>query len=898
MVTLLCFSLMSAMTMGIAVYIDSYSVHLWHQYTDIQAPPLLVSGRIVESIQDGILSVDGVVKGALLPRMYCRISRSYNDTFYEFGMNMIGYDSHFVETFPDFFNIAEGHPPTGPREVCLGPRMEEFLDAGPGDLVNLTLDHEDEPVTVLVVGTYTTVYESVPGFGPAGGYVLMSPDLYAGYWLDSVMICEVDRSPLTPFDARGSLNYLYNIDESIRMLDPNYQSRSWSELVIDDLLFNAVANFISWQLNARLTQLFRAGGTVVLFIMLDVLAIRYNLSERRREISMLLARGADRKMIERGIWREAILVTLGATLVGLLVGVLLSRVALASTGFLQIDPSLVFTEYLLVSLDSLIMAVITGVLLPLFSLFLYRRYTGKRESLRVSQGRLAKLVRGLEMVRWDVLALVLAGLLMFSLQQMGPILRFMPPLMLLLSILPLLVLAAVASLTVKGLRSGATALSHLLSPVFGGVPARVGIRRVGLTAPSAGAVATVLVLTVSLAWGASAVAATTPVTLLNQLRFATGADVAMYVEQEAIDQYPELLANTTAHPDVTSATVVRRFGLYLSTGYGGYTPFVGINATEFSDVGYDFMGVRLNESQQSELFHRLTVEPMGAIITTEIASAYDLEPGDPLRAYTPYSENASSIVFKVLGVVDALPCIPIFDPYGMYSWWSVAGSDVVCVNYDYVVSHMDAPEDAECMVCAAVRPDGNETRVLEELMDAGASSVVQTGYAAAPRAMLEEYMSSEYYHMDRAVDTMLMVSLAATIVSMFIVYAAEELPARRREMALLRAAGAPGSLVTRVFVAEMSVLLLVSLGLLVVFAPLFLSNLMSTLSVYYSPVPLVFPVMVFPVYPVAGMALVLVLLVVTALVAIAVIALYAARISLAEALNASWAEAGPYGGEL
>ena len=77
---------------------------------------------------------------------------------------------------------------------------------------------------------------------------------------------------------------------------------------------------------------------------------------------------------ENRILKELLTLSLVGTILGLGVGVLLSRLALGSTGFFQFDTSLLLNEPVLVTIESLLISIIVGILLPILCYFGYNLF--------------------------------------------------------------------------------------------------------------------------------------------------------------------------------------------------------------------------------------------------------------------------------------------------------------------------------------------------------------------------------------------------------------------------------------------------------------------------------------------------------------------------------------------
>jgi predicted lysophospholipase L1 biosynthesis ABC-type transport system permease subunit len=185
-----------------------------------------------------------------------------------------------------------------------------------------------------------------------------------------------------------------------------------------------------------------------------------------------------------------------------------------------------------------------------------------------------------------------------------------------------------------------------------------------------------------------------------------------------------------------------------------------------------------------------------------------------------------------------------------------------------------------------------------DVLDSGGSSVIIFDKWGTVIHEISYYLGQVTYQIDRAVETMLTTFTVGVILGAFGIYAVEGITARKREIALLRSMGAKNSLVVRAQGAELLVLTLVSIFLLFGYGPLFMANsLLSSLG-SYSTWSFLFPVVVFPVIPWTTLVLVLMFFIVSTVLFIAAIAVLGSRVNIAAALNAAWAEAGPYGGDV
>ncbi|MHA2119123.1 MAG: hypothetical protein ACW98J_09395, partial [Candidatus Thorarchaeota archaeon] len=216
----------------------------------------------------------------------------------------------------------------------------------------------------------------------------------------------------------------------------------------------------------------------------------------------------------------------------------------------------------------------------------------------------------------------------------------------------------------------------------------------------------------------------------------------------------------------------------------------------------------------------------------------------------------------------------------------------------YAETLLNDTSTTEHFCVASTKTGTNGTTMAIDVLDSGGSSVIIFDKWGTVIHEISYYLGQVTYQIDRAVETMLTTFTVGVILGAFGIYAVEGITARKREIALLRSMGAKNSLVVRAQGAELLVLTLVSIFLLFGYGPLFMANsLLSSLG-SYSTWSFLFPVVVFPVIPWTTLVLVLMFFIVSTVLFIAAIAVLGSRVNIAAALNAAWAEAGPYGGDV
>ncbi|MFW9961020.1 MAG: FtsX-like permease family protein [Candidatus Thorarchaeota archaeon] len=910
-VTLLCFVLASTLAMGITVFVDSYSVHEWDKNLDIGDVAIRVTGGSIQSYIDDIQGLPYITKAEGLRYGYGNLERDANETAGIEELYAGGYvltpSQEFLDAYPNYISLVRGRMPQNATEIVAINSLATYYDVNIGDELRCSIS--GGYTTVEVVGFFTQQGEGdSPYYWSYDSIAIAFYDFLSVAEAEMAILVDVDRSPLTAFNPSGSLAHMNEIDESIRRLDPLYNpvSRPHSNLGVQDFLASGIAAYMYWVQGIRIAEMLRASSILLLVVLVTFLAIRHNVNERRYEENMLVSRGAAKGDLEKIVTREILELSIISCILGIPLGLLFSRIAISATSFFAFDMYLFFTEPILVSLDSLVIAVIVGVALPMLTLGGYRAVYSTKKSVDEERGKLAKIAKGLNLIRWDVFVVAIGGLLLLALSTGGSSVTGNPLLTLILQLIPLPLFLGIASLSMKVFRRGANRISRGMKRFVGEIPSSIGIRRIGKEASSAGAAAMVLVLAICLSWNSAIIDASLPLTAENQARLAVGSDLTFTLDQWNYDEWDEFITNVTDHQFAETVTIVSEKQLYLTADYGGSTSFLAINPQEYSEIGYDYLGQRLNDSEITPLIEQMITTPDSAIITSDIAIRYDLAVGDILRAST-LEVDAFPVTFRIIGITEALPQMPEtwyypepyigpFFPY--YYWAEEVGKWRVIVNREYFGTQFNLINETSNFLCVKTLDNVNTTAIVEDVFAAGGSVAVQNDEWESVYNRIHEYVDNTQYKMERAIDTMLTVLTIGSIVGAFSIYAVEGLRARRREIALLRSVGASKNTIIRAQGAEMLVLVLFSLFLLLLYSPLFLSTSLALAGGSTSSVYEVYPIAVFTVIPWYTILAVLGFFIVTVTMFIVIIAALSSKIKLAESLNAAWAEAGPYGGEV
>jgi predicted lysophospholipase L1 biosynthesis ABC-type transport system permease subunit len=912
-VSLLCIMLASAMAMGILVYVDSYSVHEWdRQMESVGSVAMFVDGNgiNVEDYFSSISTIAGVTKAVTLEYVNTQIKRipSGPNAYGESG-KVVAFSSEYLATFPNRFILANGSFPEDDKSVALAASSARQLGVTVGDRVNYTIgilspNEINQHYAVLeVVGIFETEpdYESIMYGVYAGPVAVVNQQLLNPRDKSVEVQLDINRNTLNPFNVQASLAYLSNIHEEIMTLDPSYSSLHFSRFNINDYLDDAIIGYSSWLTGTRMTQLERASGTLLLVALAMFLAIRHNMNEKRYENSILMARGASKSDIEKRDMKEILKLSVLGTTIGLAVGVLLSRIGLAANGYFQFNPALFFTEPFLISIESVITAVAIGMLLPIMTWVVYNVLYSTKRRIDESTGKLEKAARLFAFIRWDLTVFLLSAVFLLGLLSTGQLLTYAPMFSFIASIVPLAMFVSLGSLTIKALRRGANNISHAMNHIVGVLPSCIGVRRVGKSASSAGLVVVVLVLSISIAWTYAVVGASMPITKENQAKFAFGGDVAFHLGSYPTPLWNTFVSNVSSNPYCVSSTMVYSRQVYLAAGSLDRAYLIGMDPQEFKYVGYDQWGTPLNESAISPMMSTLANTPSGAIVTADIAATYDLRIGDTIRAFSDFYPDSQQIfAFTIIGIADVLANSELTNTgtggsYGSSMSNGEVGSSTIWVNKQYLGTLMSLANETDNILCVRTRQGVNGTELVEDVLEAGGSKVISSssGWAAVSHEV-DLYTTSDSYRIDRAADTMLSVSSSAVILAAFIIYAFESLDARRREIALVRAMGGERRVVLKAQVAEMAVLILAAIALLSFYGPLSIMNAL----IGYRSSSYTFPVSVYPVVPTITMLTIFLFFIGTAIIFVMLVAALSSHVKLAESLNASWAESGPYGGDV
>ncbi|MGY5860519.1 MAG: FtsX-like permease family protein [Candidatus Thorarchaeota archaeon] len=894
-VTLICLTLATTLVSSISLYVDSASVDEWNQQIEIGPVSMMVSGDGVEGVLDEIAEIPGVTNVSGLDSAHGYLTRRNVIYGFETSGNVYTLSDDYMEKFPTTFTIARGRWPQNESEIAIPVSLANQAFIGPGWQVNYSFGLS-YPLTLLtVVGTYEQ----------------SSGDLYSHYYYSSMAVVvksrldvnttstraylNVDQTPLSPFDANGALRYLSDIGDEIRNLYPGYPEEvAFSGYNIYDYLSSGIRSYIYWRTTARNEQIVRSAGVILVVLLMVILAVQYNLSDRKYESSFLRARGATERRIELLIIREVLSLAALSGLLGFFFGIITSRIALISTAYLRFDFALILTSPLLLTQDTVLFIILLSFALPSMAYAGLTFAAAGRKRVEEGKGRLGKLSKGMKIVRWDMGILIISLALMFAFYTSSSVVQRNPVYSLILPYLPIPVYLAVGNLVMKGLQRGADVFSRIAGRPLGKIPASIGVRRIAKSSRTAGLVIMVIVLAITLSWNNAIADTSLPETRENHAKFAIGGDIVFHLKKDHSIRWQEFTDNVTSREQVTTSTIVSMRKLFLSSGYSGAIDFVIMRPEEYRFVGYDQFGDRLNESSLGNLLLEMSVNPTAAIITQDLADEYQVSAGDSFRAFKTQSD-IDYFTFTILAVVETLthPLIPE-STYIPESEGYAVGSRLIWINSFYATEKLDLIEDTYSYLTVATCDSCNDTELAMSLLETGGEEVIHRNDWATVDNELDSYVATTLYKMDRSVDSMLSIASVFVVIGVMIVYGTESLRGRKRDVALLRSLGADGMTIARAQVAELVFLIILSIGLLLLYSPLFVANSLIASISNYSSWSFLFPIPMFVTVPWVTLIIVLSFYLICMFALIVVIGLLSTRIELRKALSSSWTKGGPF----
>ena len=853
-----------------------------------------LAAKCIRDYITDINSIPGVNNASGLESAYATLSRTNIIYGFQTSGNIYSLTDQFMNEFPGIFSLTSGRWPQNASEIAIPDLLSRQLFIGVGWSVEYGYRLNNPFANLTIVGTYTQA----------------SSDLYSYYYLSSIGVVvnnllnanstvtrvyvNIDDDPINPFNANGALSYVSGISEDIKRLDPNYpESALYSSFIISDYISGGIRGYLQWRNEARINQMLRASGVVMIVLLMVIMAVQYNLDDQNFSASFYRARGATENRINLRIIREIFGLACLSSLLGALLGILVSRFALASSGYLIFNLSMLFRTPLLITSDSVILIIISSLSLPALSYLGIKIATSSKTRITEGKGKLGKVSKAAGALRWDLGILLISLVMLFAYYTSGASVQRNVMFTLIIPFLPIPIYAAIGSLVIKGLERATVSFSRVASKTLGKIPASIGIRRIGKQTRTAGLVIMVLVLTVTLAWNSAIADISLPQTRENHAKFAIGGDIVFHLKKPIENNWDQFQQNATNSEGVISTSIVSIKKMYLSTGSAGSVNFIIMNPIEYGQIGYNKYGERLNQTSFEDTLQQLAQNPTGAIITQDIAAQYQLSKGSIFRAFQT-QDDTDYFTFTILEVIDTLtqPLIPASTYIPTSAGYSV-GARKIWVNQAYISEKVDLVADTYSYLTIATLSNYNDTNIALNLLNTGGNDVIQTDDWDAVDLEVDKLVSSTTYLMDRSVDSMLTLASVFLAIGVLSVYTVEGLKNRKREVALLKSLGAETGTIARIQLAEFLFLIVMSLILLAGYSPVFVANsLIASLGTFTS-WQFRFPIPIFLVVPLFTLVAVLSVFLMGLFIFISFMTPLSLRVNLSEALGSSWTLGGP-----
>ena len=897
-VTVFCFLMVSSIMMSILVFIDSYSLIKWEEDVDVGPCAMVVNGGNIPRKINDLMDLDGVTKAAVLSGALFNVESYFKLLNWNEGLDGVLYNERFEDSFPSIYSLIDGRFPENDNEVAMSVVGASLMKVHVGSSLNYSQDFTVVKIPATVVGIYEFGEKERPNSWIYTAGDIMVHEGSASQYKFNLVYIDIDRSRISAHDPAASMRYLLGIEEEIHRLDPVYVHMGTSSYTVFNGIALGIEDYDSYLGNLRVSQLVRSAGVMLLGFLVVYMAVMHVVNEKDFESNILVARGASKRQTRLIIGREILVSTLIALPLGIILGIITSRIGFAAVGFFVFDWNRIFSEPLLITVDAVIFSTVAGFLSPLLVFFASGGTKRERQTSRLVLGRLGRVTKVLGFLGADALVLSFSILFLLTLNLGGDLVRMNPVFSIVLALLPYVIFFSLTKISLSGFRKVNNRVSHVFSRMSGKIPSSVGVRRLGKETSSSIILVLVLVLAMSLGWNYAIADTTLPFTKENQTKFAIGGDVAFHLDPHESDLWNTLIETIEVQAPTSQGSLLMEFPLSLSSGSEGLYDFVSIDPHEYINVGYDSLGDPLNASKLSAFLLQLQMDESGAIVTSDIAQSYGLTQGGLLRAFWYNQTTLESLEFQIIGIVDAIPDTLTFTtnnvPSPILNWKHDVGAGRIWINNDYIEGLRDSFEEVSYVYCVRLTESTDATHLIENILTQDCSQAILNNEWASVTVEVEKYTGQESYILDRAADSLFTLLSVAVMFGAFSLYSIEGLRSRRREIALLRSLGAGQSTILLTQVAEMSVLYLTSIFLLLVFAPILTTNnLLSTMIVYDAGI-FVFPTPFTLVLPWLMLSGILDFFIICVAVFIVIVSILGASLSLSETLNYTWTETGPF----
>lgn len=849
-VTLLCLVISGIIFTSPMIFIDSYSQNVWDYETDVGPASMVIVGSEGLEYSNDILAMPQISKALSLkisvasvvaypPEHNATLALSNSDFNNSNGFHpqvpvpepilnqtiRVGvFDETLLDYSPSIINITSGRLPESDIEIAFADWLANLFVVEVGDIVSYEHGSNSPFYSLLrLVGIYAEdEADKRSGHYYALADAVIPPALMTNESREDYLFLEIDRSRCNPIMPSIGIEYLSEVEEKIRDIDPNYEFTHHTQFYIDDILAQGIVRYQTWLLDTRIEQLTRIQGFVFFALVFAGYGIRYNMKQKKPELEMLRARGATNTQISITAIRELAFLGGLSSVIAMGFGSLISKIGFVSSGFFHFG-SLGNSPFLL-TFDSVVLLLILNIVIPLGLYSVLHNDSKTVAAPSRSHGRLTRLSRFMQLFQWDITLSVVSLIILISIWESSSLIHQSPIFTLLAFGTPFTLFIGIAGLITRSLRTSSYWVSAKLRKPLGKLATGLGVRRISQNSSISGATILVVALAISLAWNGVVVDATLPNTILNQTKFAIGGDVTLRLQEDSRSLWTELAENVSENPIVEDLSFVTTYGLSLSSELQDLVEFVAINPSLYANVGYDSLGNPLNQSNLMRVLTELEQNPTGIVMTSDVAEAYGVSEGDTLRAFRSNGSEIETLIFNTLAVVRSLPDSMV-GPNGYNppsASYANVGRGRIWMNVEHADTIMFQNSSLATVLCIRTQKGTNGEDMVDGLLDSDVSDAI-LGYAIA--SVISDAASNQGpLIFNGSIDTLLVIIALSSIPVAFFVHFYEQLGDKRKEAALLRTIGLEPIKLNKYQVVEMQSVILYGILLIAVGSPILITN--------------------------------------------------------------------------
>ena len=835
-VTLISFLVITSLIASVAIFIDSNSVKSWEDDTNVGKVSMMVQGESVDTIADQIQNIQHVITTGIVEtaKAYLRMDKNKIYTGSpDYGLNssflMVGQayslEDNFTTKFPNEFKIVEGRYPRNSSEIAIPKDDASVWAINIGRMMNYTHELNGEKRTVFCVGFFEVANNTLRAT-TTDAVAIVTPDVLNPETKETRVYIEVDKNVISSFDPRGSLTNLGRIEREILQLNP--EASTYYKIVVNDYLETGVISYLNSLSAQRFRQISRAQSIILVSGMLAFFATRFNITMREKETALLSTRGASKVRQYRIVLSELLVLSLISGVLGIVMGASLAQIQMLSFFSNYLTPLNEVNSGVLITLDTIVFVIVMSILLPIFG-YVSNQMIQTARQRKIEHGRVAKLVRGIKLVRWDIAIIVIIILLTLSPYSSMQMVENNSFLLTIFVLSPIVMFIAIASLLSKSLVFMTRIIAPVVGRLGGGFSSVIGVRSLDKTIRSSLPAVLILSLIFGIIFTNVVTADSIPATKVNDTRFIIGGDLSFSLKSEQANLWSNFSESVQKQQGVSGVSVVSIERLSISEGKEGLVEGVAINPLEYSHVGFTFDGISLDKSSQNGLLKQLDENPQGAILSSDIATEYGLSPGDSLRVFSIGGES-ETVEFNIIGVTSLISRPQVL---GKPPLDAIEGQSRIWLNRNFIDSLVNINESDFTFLTIRTEHGINGTKLGQHVLeDLGFSSIIDEGWSAVSTEM-GTYLHQENYILDRSVDNIGMLQMVFWLASTLLIYETSRQYLDSRRDTILDTVGATKRQLSKIHFSEILALILFAVIITLIFAPVLVTTSLKVSLIQY-----------------------------------------------------------------